>query len=189
MSGVKPWPLLAKRTITENRIFRLTGRDSVSPRTGAQHEFYVLECPDWVNIVPLTEDGEVVLVRQYRHGTGDFTLEIPGGMVDPGDRDPAEAAAREMLEETGYRAGQVEHLGSISPNPAIQVNQCHSYLATGLERVAEPLLDGAEDLEVLSVPLARIPAMIAGGEINHALVVVAFTYMLGLVVDGQAGGR
>ncbi len=156
---------------------------SSSPRTNLEHEFYVLECTDWVNIVPLTEGGEVVMVRQYRHGTRGFTLEIPGGMVDPTDANPAEAAAREMLEETGYRAGKVEHLGSIAPNPAIQANRCHSYLATGLTHVGEPNMDGTEDIEVVSMPLSEVPGSIARGEISHALVVVAFTFMLGLTAD------
>lgn len=185
MSPIKPWPLLHTRTITENRIFKLAGNACRSPRTGQEHEFYVLECPDWVNIVPLTDGGDVVMVRQFRHGTRDFTLEIPGGMVDPTDRDPAEAAAREMREETGYRADSVRHLGSIEPNPAIQGNRCHSYLATGLTHEGAPELDGTEDVEVVTVPLGSVPGCITRGEISHALVVVAFTYMLGLVVPGD----
>lgn len=182
MSKIKQWPITGNRTITENRIFRLSGRASVSPRTDREHEFYILECPDWVNIVPLTDDGQVVMVRQFRHGNREITLEIPGGMVDPEDASPAEAAAREMLEETGYRAGRVERLGDIAPNPAILNNRCHSFLATGLELVGDPVMDGAEDIEVVTVPLAEVPGLIAGGEISHALVVVAFTYMLGLTV-------
>ena len=180
MNSLKPWPLLHTRTITENRIFRLAGRTCRSPCTGQEHEFYALECGDWVNIVPLTDEGEVVMVRQFRHGTRAFTLEIPGGMVDPTDRDPAEAAAREMREETGYRAERVRHLGSIEPNPAIQGNRCHSYLATGLTLEGSPTPDGTEEVEVLTIPLAQVPGYITRGEISHALVVVAFTYMLGL---------
>ncbi len=176
MSPLSPWPLLGSRTITENRIFSLSGQTCRSPRTGGEHEFYVLECGDWVNIVPLTDEGEVVMVRQFRHGTRDFTLEIPGGMVDSTDVDPGQAAAREMREETGMEASRVQHLGSIEPNPAIQGNRCHSYLATGLSRVGAPVLDGTEEVEVVTVPLARVPELMKKGEISHALVVVAFTW-------------
>ena len=154
---------------------------STSPVSGAEHEFYVLECSDWVNVIPITEDGDVVLIRQYRHGREEVTLEIPGGMVDPEDADPGEAARRELLEETGYLAGKVERIGAISPNPAIQDNLCHSYVATDLSARGAPLMDGTEDIEVVEVPLSQVPALIRDGEITHSLVVVAFTFYFGLV--------
>ena len=188
MSPLRPWPLLGSRTIAENRIFRLAGQTCRSPSTGGEHEFYVLECGDWVNIVPLTDEGEVVMVRQFRHGTREFTLEVPGGMVDSTDVDPAEAAAREMREETGFEAARVQHLGSIEPNPAIQGNRCHSYLATGLTRVGEPVSDGTEEVEVVAIPLAQVPEYMRRGEITHALVVVAFTWLwLNRGVDPEGG--
>ena len=174
------WPIRKTRELIGTRIFSVVAHMSRSPRTGREQEFYVLHTPDWVNVVPLTDDGQVVLVRQFRHGTRDFTLEIPGGMVDPDDPDPGEAARRELLEETGYAASRVEFLGKISPNPAIHNNFCHSYLATGLTYHGPQELDNGEDIEVELVPVSRIPAMIARGDIVHALVVVAFCYFFGL---------
>jgi 8-oxo-dGTP pyrophosphatase MutT (NUDIX family) len=176
----RPWERRDIKEVLTTRIFRLERQRLISPRTGQEHDFYVLDCPDWCNIVPLTDAGDVVMVKQRRHGLGEETLELPGGMVDPGDASPLEAARRELLEETGHRARTVEAIGVIAPNPAIQNNRCHSFLARGVERVGEAALDHGEDIEVVTVPLAEIPARIKSGEINHALVVVAFTWALGL---------
>jgi ADP-ribose diphosphatase len=177
----RPWERRGdNQEILTTRIFRLEKQRLLSPRTGVEHDFYVFNFPDWCNIVPLTDGGEVVMVRQRRHGLGEETLELPGGMVDPEDASPLEAARRELLEETGHRARTVEPIGVIAPNPAIQNNRCHSFLARGVVRVGEVALDHGEDIEVVTVPLAEIPARIKSGEIVHALVVVAFTWALGL---------
>jgi ADP-ribose diphosphatase len=174
------WPRAGKRRVVDTKIFDVDAHRVVSPRTGAEHEFFILDCVDWCNIVPLTRDGQVVMVRQHRYGIGEETLELPGGMVDPSDASPLEAARRELLEETGYRAALVEPTGVIAPNPAMQSNRCWSFLAHDVERVGAPHLDGGEDIEVVTVPLAEIPARVGRGEISHALVVVAFAYALGL---------
>lgn len=177
---IQPWPENKRRTLISTRVFDLKACSRCSPRTAREHEFYVLEAPDWINVIPLTVDNNVILIRQYRHGTREMTVEIPGGMVDPGDRDPAAAARRELLEETGYHAAEIKPIGQISPNPAILSNRCHSFLATGLEYRGSPELDSAEDIEVFEAPLAEIPAMIRDGQIDHALVVVAFCHYLRL---------
>jgi ADP-ribose pyrophosphatase len=132
-------------------------------------------------VIPLTDDGRVVLVRQYRFGTEDFTLEIPGGMCDS-DESPLRAAAREMREETGFEARQIVPLGFVHPNPAIQTNRCHSYLARGARRVQDPTPDPFEQIEVDSVPLAEIGRLVREGAITHALVVTAF-HLLSLRPD------
>ena len=176
----KEWPLVTSETLLSLRVFELRRDRCRSPRTGAEHDFYVLAGRDWCNIVPLTDAGEVVLIRQYRHGTRETTLEIPGGIIDPGDASPAEAARRELLEETGCEARSIEPTGVIHPNPAIQSNACFSFVARGVTQVARPQLDPAEDIEVVRLPLTEIPARIAAGEVRHALVVVAFAWLLGL---------
>jgi 8-oxo-dGTP pyrophosphatase MutT (NUDIX family) len=192
------WQLLGARELLATPIFRVAGRTARSPASGREHEFVVLETPDWVNVIPLTDGDEVVMVRQYRHGTDEVTLEIPGGMVDARDLDAAAAARRELAEETGLEARVLEPVGSIEPNPAIQTNRCWSFVARGLaplssppphdggppadplrgggaaEGCFRPLPDPDEELEVVRVPLAEVPALIAGGKISHALVVVAF---------------
>ena len=127
-----------------------------------------------MNIVPLTADDQVVLIRQYRHGVDGITLEVPGGMVDASDPSPLHAARREMLEETGYDAEDIVSLGSIHPNPAIQDNRCHTFLARNAVKLREPHFDTTEETEVVLVPLSEIPDLVRQGRISHALVVVAF---------------
>lgn len=139
-------------------------------------DFYVVTAPDWINVIPVTEDDRVILVRQYRFGIEGSTLEIPGGMCDEGEP-PDAAARRELREETGYEAGDLELLGSVHPNPAIQNNRCHSFLAPGVRRVGAPDPDTDESIEVVEVPLSEIPGLIAGGKITHALVIAAFHYL------------
>jgi 8-oxo-dGTP pyrophosphatase MutT (NUDIX family) len=179
-TAVLPWDVESSQTLLENRLFRLRRDRSRSRLSGQPHEFFVLDAPDWVNVVPITEAGEAVLIRQYRHGTREATLEIPGGMVEPDDPDPAVAAARELREETGYVARELRPLGSIAPNPAILSNRCHSFVALGANRAGPPSLDGEEEIDVLRVPLCEVPRLIADGQISHALVVVAFCHLLGL---------
>jgi ADP-ribose pyrophosphatase len=170
---IKPWTCLRSRRNHSFHIFSVRTDRVVSPRTGGEHDFYVIESGDWVNIVPLTADGQVVMVRQYRHGAGRVTLEIPGGLVEPGDT-ASEAAARELLEETGYRAGDWVKIGEANPNPAIFANRCYTFLARDVRAVAEPAPDSTEDLEVELFPLDRIPELIRSGEIDHTLVIAAF---------------
>ena len=183
-SGLDPWTRLDQSTVYETRVFNLLRQRSRSPRTAREHDFFVLDAGDWVNIIPLTPENEVVLIRQYRHGIEGFTLEVPGGMVDATDGSPQIAAIREMQEETGYDASDVVPLGRTHPNPAIQGNYCHTFLARGAVKTATPSFDGTEETEVVLVPLAEIPSCIQNGQITHALVIVAF-HWLGLFGAGR----
>jgi ADP-ribose pyrophosphatase len=180
---ILPWTVLAREPLIHARVFVLDKLRVRSPRTGGEHDFFVLGGPDWCNVIPLTPEGEVVMIRQYRHGTREITLEVPGGLVDPEDASPLDAARRELEEETGYAAECVEPLGVIHPNPAIQEHRCHSFVARGARRVGAQRLEEREDIEVVHVPLAELPGRIASGEITHALTVVAFAWLLGV------GGR
>jgi 8-oxo-dGTP pyrophosphatase MutT (NUDIX family) len=173
----RPWRTLASEQVYSTPIFDLHRRRSGHPTRGDRH-FYVLDAPAWVNIIPLTPRREVVMVRQYRHGISDFTLEIPGGMIDPEDRSPAVAARREMVEETGYDSGRVVKLGKVHPNPAIQPNICYSFFARDVLEIGRPHADpgGSEETEVILVPMARIKGLIASGKISHALVIAAFSF-------------
>jgi ADP-ribose pyrophosphatase len=181
------WRRERSEQVADCRVFKVRRDISADPRGGGAHDFYVIEAPDWVNVIALTDDGQVVLIELYRHGTGEISLEIPGGMVDPGES-PAEAAARELLEETGYEASEVVLLGPARPNPAIQDNRIHSFFARGVVRRGEPKNDGTEQTRVRLVPVERIPALITGGKIDHALVVLAF-HWLGLFEKGMLGGE
>jgi ADP-ribose pyrophosphatase len=169
----KPWKLISSERGKSYRIFDLRTDRACSPRTGQEHDFYVIESSSWVNILPLTPDNDVVLVRQYRHGTREVTLELPGGLVENADS-PASAALRELQEETGYGAAAVIPLGSVHPNPALQNNRCYSYLAENVYPLGNQKQDDKEDIAVVLEPLADIPRLIREGVITHALVVAAF---------------
>lgn len=168
----KPWISLRERARRDFRIFTARTLDVADPRNGREYVRTVLDCPDWVNIIPVTREGEVVLIRQFRFGTWGTTLEIPGGMVDPGE-EPATAAVRELEEETGFRPGSVRPLGFSHPNPAIQANRLHTYLALGCERVHAGQQDGSEDIEVELVPRDALPGLVRSGAITHSLVLAA----------------
>lgn len=172
---IRKWQERERRVLVKTHVFTLEERRCVSPRTGDEFPFYVLDSSPWVNVIPLTDEGRIVMVRQYRMGVRQVTLEIPGGMAEPGE-DPAEGARRELLEETGFEAGQIELLGVVHSNPAIQSNSTSTYLATGLRRVAEPALDGAEDLELVEVDAGEVDDLILRGQITHSLVVDAFYF-------------
>lgn len=184
---VKPWPRSqTRRALFEHHVFNLYEEHHTSPRTGEPTDTVVLESADWVNVVALTKDDELVMIRQYRYGTQDITLEIPGGIIDPGES-PFEAARRELIEETGFQAERWTSLGAIAPNPAIHRNHLHSYLAEGCTLVADQNQDPFEDIEVELVPRATIDGLVAGGQITHALVVVAL-HKLALLRAGHSFG-
>jgi 8-oxo-dGTP pyrophosphatase MutT (NUDIX family) len=173
---IKPWARTATRYLGDFRIFRLRSDEVVSPRTGGTQEVYVIEVVDWVNVLALTSDRQLVMVEQYRHGSDTVELEIPGGMMDPGDASPVASATRELREETGYEGERARVLGRIYPNPAIQNNRCHTILIEDCRLQHAPELDHGEDLVTRLVPADEVPALVAAGKIRHSLVVVALYY-------------
>lgn len=172
---IEPWPLQSSRVILETRIFRVREDTRAEPGNEARtHAFWVLESDDWCNVVAVTEARELVLIEQWRHGQAAVSLEIPGGIVDPGE-DPARAAARELEEETGFRAGSVVPLGVLHPNPAILANRCHVFLAEGVTRAADARthFDATERIETRLAPLAEVDELVRSGEITHTIVIAA----------------
>jgi ADP-ribose pyrophosphatase len=173
---IQPWKVTRSEKLLDCRIFKVRKDVVVNPRTGQPHDMFVLEQPNWVNVIPLTSDEQVVMVEQWRHGTRSVHLETPGGLMDDGET-PEQCARRELLEETGYEAGEIVRLGTVHPNPAIQNNLQHYVLATNCRRVAAPALDNAEDIMVRLVPLAEVPDMIRTAKITHGIVIGGFYWL------------
>lgn len=171
--GTAAWRIAESEYLAQCPIFNLRKDISINPRGGGRHDFFVIEAPDWINVIPITRDGDVVMIEQYRHGTQEVTLEIPGGMVDDGE-EPRAAAARELFEETGYRAESILPFGATRPNPAIMNNSLHSFLAQNCSFHEAPRFEGSEHTVVRLVKKSDIPTLIANGVISHALVIVAF---------------
>jgi 8-oxo-dGTP pyrophosphatase MutT (NUDIX family) len=170
---IKKWKVIKSELLSANRVFSTRKDTSVSPITGEEHEFFVIETPDWVNIVAVTDTDEVLLIRQYRHGIESETIEIPGGCVDP-EETPLEAAKRELLEETGYVSEDWSCIGEVIPNPAIQNNTCYTFLARGIIKEREPSFDTTEYIVTFTAPVEDIPRLVREKHITHSLVVSAF---------------
>jgi ADP-ribose pyrophosphatase len=167
------WNRIHSKTIGSFRIFTIREDRYQLPRNHQEAPFYILESNDWVNVIPVTEDGEVLLIRQFRFGIEEVTLEIPGGIVDVGFT-PLEAGRKELLEETGYASDRWDYLGVVHPNPAFLNNRCHTFLARDVKKIAEIELEESEEIEVLQVPFGKIKELIGEGVISHSLVICAF---------------
>jgi len=170
------WKLGARLPGHDYRVFTTAFVEATHPRTGARKRFSLIHSVDWVNVIALTADQRVVLIRQYRPGVDRVCLEIPGGMIDPGE-DPCTAAARELAEETGYTGGTVELLGKVAPNPAIQSNALYTVLIRGVALTGPASPDEGEVLSVETASLSDCQRRILDGDIDHALVVVAFAHL------------
>lgn len=170
-----PWKILGSEYIHPR--FRV---DTVELANGKTFKPFVFEFRSWANIVALTKDNKVVLVKQYRHGVQESLLELPGGVVED-EENPLAGAARELMEETGYSTGKIVEVGRLYPNPAIQHNTLYCYLATDVELTGEQELDEAEDIEVHLVPLDELIEMTREGRFIHALhVAVLFIALMHL---------
>ncbi|MFI5391435.1 MAG: NUDIX hydrolase [Bacteriovoracales bacterium] len=167
------WKKNSEQSIVKASVFEYLKVSQTSLNSGKTGQFDVLKCRNWVNMVALTPNEEVVLVKQYRVGTDEVTLEIPGGVIHTGE-DVLVGAKRELEEETGYLAKDWTLLGAVDVNPAFMNNKCYTYLASGCEKLREQNLDPFEEIEVITVPLKKIPQLIREGKISHSLVVAGF---------------
>jgi ADP-ribose pyrophosphatase len=180
---VKPWRCIRSHSKQSFRVFSIRTDTTISPRTATEHDFHIIESEDWVNVIPLAPNDQVVMIRQYRHGARKVTLEIPGGLVDLGDT-PEKAAARELLEETGYQAEELVKIGVVNPNPALFNNRCYTFIARNIKKISDPMPDQTEDIEVVLIPLIEIPKLISTGEIDHAMVITAFYWFFSQSQEG-----
>ena len=163
-------PVILSSEYLFRRPWLTVRRDSLRYAGGkANPEYYVLEYPDWINVIAITRDGQFIFVRQYRHGLGKYAYELCAGVIEDSDASPMEAAKRELLEETGYGKGQWSEWMALSANPGSQNNLTHCFLATDLELVAVQHLDDTEELTVHLFSLAEVREMLEKGEIVQAL--------------------
>jgi len=183
--SVRPWPLVAREAGPDLLICRVRHDTLTSPRTGANLRRTVLETPQWCNVVALTPERRLVVVRQYRFGSSSVTTEIPGGVVDRGEEHGA-AARRELREEAGYTSERWSYLGCVEPNPAFHDNLCHHWLALDARATHGQELDHGEDIAVDTLDLEQVRAAVWSGELRHALVLTALARVLDLRPPGAA---
>ena len=166
------WELIDSREDQNYQLFSVRINKNRSPRTGEIHEFQVLTSFEWVAVIPLTPDQQVVMVRQYRHGTGEISLEVPGGVVKPGTT-PEQGAQEELEEETGYIGNNMVSLGWMYPVPALFTNRMYVFYTLNAEPSGILKPDETEALQTVLVPLYQVKKLIREGTINNALMVAA----------------
>ena len=181
---IKPWTIVSSKPVGDFHIFTVRTDRKVSPRTGVEHDFFVIDCPNWVNVIATTPDDQLVMIEQFRHGSNPVELEIPGGMIDPDDASSVAAGVRELREETGYEGEDAQIIGSIFPNPAFMSNTCFTVFVKNCRSKHSVQWDHAEDLVTRLVPVADIPKLMATGQIRHSLVAVAL-YHFQMVKAGR----
>lgn len=170
------WKLLSSEYLYKDGWFTARKDRCEMPSGKIVDPYYVLEYPNWVNAVALTEAGEVILIRQYRHALGRTILEIPGGCMEKTDKDPAEAMARELLEETGYAFATLESLGDISPNPSTNANLTYMFVATGGKKVSDQNLDPNEQIDILTCSPEAVMRLLEENKIVQSLHVTCIFY-------------
>ncbi len=170
--GPARWERLGERTLASTRVLDLQLIHYRHPRRGTDREFVSVHAPDWVNVVALTAERHLVLVRQFRYGINDFSLEVPGGVIEA-QEDPVVAGVRELAEETGFTGGRACLLGAVHPNPAIQDNRCHAVLVEGATRSGSLAWDTDEEIEMLTAPVNEVLQWARSGKITHSLSLTA----------------
>ena len=176
---IPSWKTTTKKTVAENPFLKLEEHRREEEGTGRHGYFFIVHAPDWVNIVAITDDQEIVLIEQFRHGSERVELEIPSGIIDESET-PAEAALRELVEETGYERSdrsEFKKIGEVSPNPAFMRNRCHTYLLTHARLTGAVRFDENETIRLRLVRRSEIEQRVRSGEIRHALIVAAVYWM------------
>ena len=165
----QPWEVIDSEYLFR-RPWLTARRDHVRLPNGAENpEYYVLEYPDWVNIIARDKEGQFIMIRQYRHGRGETSFELVAGVIDPTDPNPLAAAQRELYEETGYAGGEWSKLMTISPNAGACTNYSHTYLAVGVEKVSSQHLEESEDIKIVLLDREEVIRMLKNDEFHQAM--------------------
>ncbi len=171
---MEKWIIKDRNTIFDEKLYRVKNLNCYHPHKKINYDFHIIETFDWINIIALTEDDKIIMVKQHRLGTDELTIETVAGMIEHGE-DPMEAAKRELLEETGYKEGSMVFLKKAAVNPAIINNHIYYYLAKGCRKVSDQRLDEAEDIEIMLYLEDEIKTMIKDGLIDHSIVIAALS--------------
>ena len=177
---IRPWEIIETREGADLRLFKVFNIRKRSPRNGIEHDFLKVEVRNWVNVIAVTPDQQLVMVEQFRHGTESVDLEIPGGVMDDTDESPEATAIRELREETGYEGSEVRLIGSPAVNPAFMNNQCYTVLIENCRKTHETEFDPAEDIITSLLPIDEVHDLAMRGEIRHSLVIAALYYFKSL---------
>ena len=180
-TALEPWTVRRSRHIVQDRWLNVRADDCMTADGVSIAPFYVLEYPDWVQVVSLDADDHIILVQQYRHGLGVTSLELPAGSFEPTDANPLEAAARELAEETGCAATSLRLIASLSPNPASHTNRAHVVLAEGVEWRHSPTPEATEHLQILRMPVGDVVRLCLAGEMVQAIHVASLALALGSI--------
>lgn len=172
------WKTLSSEYLFNDRWFKVRKEVCETPQGKIVDPYYVYDFSTWVGALPVTEEGKIIMLKQYRHALGEICFEIPGGCVDNTDQSLEEAIARELLEETGYRFSSYEYLGKISPNPSTNSNLLHMFLAKGGEKIASQSLDENEEIEVLLMDINELKQLLRENKIVQAMHVSCIIYAL-----------
>ena len=162
----KHWKVLKSELVFDEKWYKLRRDEVELPNGKVMDDYYVSVRPDVVLSFPVTEDGDVIFVRQYKHAAADVFIELPGGVIDDHESNPKEAAKRELLEVTGYTSDDVELVAEVIDNPTKDTNKIYFYLARNAYKIAEQDLDESESIEVLHIPIQEVESMVLGGKIN-----------------------
>lgn len=175
--GPDGWEVFPSRVVLKTPVVTIKAGPVRCKRSGKQKEFYLFDFPDWVNVVAMTSEHTMVLIRQFRYGSKKMEIEIPGGMINEGEN-PVDAGCRELLEETGYAGENARIIGRVCPNPAIQGNYCYTVLVENAVKVADPNMDEMEDIDGFLLPEEEVMRLIETGTIDHGLVINALTFYM-----------
>jgi ADP-ribose pyrophosphatase len=172
------WKTVSKEYLYQETWLTVRKDRCTKPDGNEVYPYYVFEFPEWATALPITEDGKIILVKQYRHALGVTCIELPGGCIDDTDASPEAGVRRELLEETGYVFDNVIHLGETSPNPSTNSNLMHMYLATGGKKVAEQQLDANEEIQVFEVTMGELLQLLDEQKIVQSMHVTTILYAL-----------